>query len=243
MPQPAGGWISDRNQTLGQKCISNDRRAATRTGRCAVPAWVTLPGALFSRAGRPAGCPETYLTCLRELKRKFWRSTPNLIQTRFPGEPARPGAMSHCGGWGRHGVGGSTREIRRSAHSGDAQGARHQQRLHVSTASHLRVRWFKTLAQFSPQYQRTRHKEGLSQSIGATERSIEKGVAKIGPLGLVLASERRVVSVCRGDDKRISISETRYEDTRMASRNDHDLISHSRAAEHLGEMGWFEGFD
>ena len=35
-------------------------------------------------------------------------------------------------------------------HSGDAQGVRHQQRLHVSTASHLRVRWFKTLAQLSP---------------------------------------------------------------------------------------------
>src|SRR6476469_3031919 len=125
--------------------------------------------------------------------------------------------------------------------SGDAQGVRHQQGLHVSTASHLRVRWFKTLAQFSPQYQRTRHKEGVFQSIRATERSIEKGVAKIGPLGLVLASERWVVSVCRGDDKRISISETRYEDARIASRNDHDL-SHSRAAEHLGEIGWLQGF-
>ena len=34
-------------------------------------------------------------------------------------------------------------------HSGDAQGVRHQQGLHFSTASHLRVRWLKALAQFS----------------------------------------------------------------------------------------------
>ena len=114
-------------------------------------------------------------------------------------------------------------------HSGDAQGVRHQQGLHFSTASHLRVRWFKPLVQFSPQYQRTRHKEGVFQIIGSTECSIEKGVAEIGPLGFVLASERRVVSICRGDDKRISIGETRYEDARIASRNDHDLVSHFRA--------------
>jgi hypothetical protein len=35
-------------------------------------------------------------------------------------------------------------------HSGDARGVRHQQGLHFSTASHLRVRWLKALAQFSP---------------------------------------------------------------------------------------------
>jgi hypothetical protein len=57
-----------------------------------------------------------------------------------------------------------------------------------------------------------------------------------------IPSERRVVSICRGDDKRISIGETRYEDARIASRNDYDLVSHFRAAEHLGEMGWLEGF-
>jgi hypothetical protein len=98
------------------------------------------------------------------------------------------------------------------------------------------------LAQFSPQYQRTCHKEGVFQTIGPTERSIEKGVAEIGPLGFVLASERRVVSICRGDDKCFSIGETRYEDARIASRNDHDLVSHSRAAKHLGEVGWLKGF-
>src|SRR6476646_1069409 len=120
---------------------------------------------------------------------------------------------------------------------------RHQQGLHFSTASHLRVRWLKAFAQFSPQYQRTRHKEGVFQIIGPTERSIEKGVAEIGPFGFVLASERRVVSICRGDDKCFSIGETRYEDARIASRNDHDLVSHSRAAEHLRKIGWLESFD
>ena len=84
------------------------------------------------------------------------------------------------------------------------------------------------LAQFSPQYQRTRHKEGVFRYC-LTERSIEKGVAEIGPLGFVFASERRVVSICGGDDV-YYISETRYEDARIASRNDHDLISHPRAA-------------
>src|SRR3954462_2528814 len=49
-------------------------------------------------------------------------------------------------------VSGSTHEIsdavlRSLFHPGDAQGARHQQRLHFSTASHLRVRWLKPLAQ------------------------------------------------------------------------------------------------
>jgi hypothetical protein len=41
----------------------------------------------------------------------------------------------------------------------------------------MRVRWLKALAQFSPQYQLTSHKEGVFQIIGPTKRSIEKGVA------------------------------------------------------------------
>jgi hypothetical protein len=35
-----------------------------------------------------------------------------------------------------------------------------------------------SLAQFSPQYQRTHHKEGVFQIFGPTKRSIEKGVAE-----------------------------------------------------------------
>ena len=62
-------------------------------------------------------------------------------------------------------------------HSGNAQGVRHKQALHFSTVNHMRVRWLKALAQFSPQYQRTRHKEGVFQIIGPTKRGVEKGVA------------------------------------------------------------------
>jgi transcription antitermination factor NusG len=64
---------------------------------------------------------------------------------------------------------------------------RHKQALHFSTVSHLRVRWLKVLAQFSPQYQRTRHKEGVFQIIGPTKRSIQKGVAD----GIVAAIRSR----------------------------------------------------
>jgi hypothetical protein len=64
-----------------------------------------------------------------------------------------------------------------------------QQGLHFSTVSHLRVRWLKALAQFSPQYQRTRHKEGVFQIIGPTKRSIEKGVAD-GIVAAIRSHER-----------------------------------------------------
>ena len=124
--------------------------------------------------------------------------------------------------------------------SRDARGACHEQGLHFFTARHLRVRWLKALAQFSPRHQLTRHKEGVFQIVGPAESGIEKGITEMGPLGFVLTSKRRVVSVRRGDYQRISISQARYEDARIASRNDHDLVSHSRAAEHFGEMGWLE---
>ena len=41
----------------------------------------------------------------------------------------------------------------------------------------MRVRWLKALAQFSPQYQLTSHKEGVFPIIGPAKRGIEKGVA------------------------------------------------------------------
>jgi hypothetical protein len=74
-------------------------------------------------------------------------------------------------------------------HSGNGQRVRHQQGLHFSTSSHLRVRWLKALAQFSPQYQRTRHKERVFQIIGPTKRSIEKGVAD-GIVAAIRSHER-----------------------------------------------------
>ena len=64
---------------------------------------------------------------------------------------------------------------------------RHKQALHFSTVGHLWVRWLKALAQFSPQYQRTRHKEGVFRIIGPTKRSIERGAAD----GIVAAIRSR----------------------------------------------------
>ena len=47
----------------------------------------------------------------------------------------------------------------------------------------------------------------------APERSIEKGIAEIGPLGLVLAAERRMVGIGRGDYEHIGVRETRDKDS------------------------------
>jgi hypothetical protein len=100
----------------------------------------------------------------------------------------------------------------------------------------------KALAQFSLQDERARKKEGVFQTCGPAERNIEEGIAKVGPLGFVLASERCMVGIRCGDYKRVSIGEGRYEDPRIASRNDHDLVSHARSVEHFGEIGWRERF-
>jgi hypothetical protein len=104
------------------------------------------------------------------------------------------------------------------------------------------VRRIKALAQFSLQDERARKKEGVFQTFGRAERNIEKGIAKIGPLGFVLAAERRMMRIRCGDYKRVRIGEARYEDARIASRNDHDLVSHARSVEHFGEIGWRERF-
>jgi hypothetical protein len=40
------------------------------------------------------------------------------------------------------------------------------------------------------------------------------------------------------DYKRISLGEARYEDARIAGRNDHDLVSHASSIEHVCEIGW-----
>src|SRR5262245_6557687 len=85
-------------------------------------------------------------------------------------------------------------------HSRDARTAGHEQGLHVSAARQLRVRWLETLTQFSLQHQRAREKKSVFQIISPAERSIEKSIAEIGPLGFVLATERRMVRVCCRDD-------------------------------------------
>src|SRR5215472_5503493 len=123
-----------------------------------------------------------------------------------------------------------------------ASRAGNEQGLHVRASRHLRVRWVKALAQFSLQDQRARNNKGVFQGRGLAQRNIEKRVAEIGPRGFVLAAERWRAGVCRGDHERIRIGEGRYEDARIASRNDHDLISHAGSLEHLGELGWLERF-
>ena len=92
-----------------------------------------------------------------------------------------------------------------------------KQGLHVSASCHLRVRQVKSLAQFSLQDDRACKKEGVFQTYSPTEGDIEKGIAKIGPLGFVLAAERCMVGIRCGDHKRICIGEERYENARIAS--------------------------
>ena len=54
------------------------------------------------------------------------------------------------------------------------------------------------LPQFALADQPARIEERILQACIVPERDVEKSVAEIGPLGFVLASERRVLSVCRG---------------------------------------------
>ena len=115
---------------------------------------------------------------------------------------------------------------------GDEQG------LHVCATRHLRARAVKALAQFSVRYKSAGKKEGVFQGLRLAKSDIEKGIAEIGPLGLVLASKRCMVCLRCGDDKCIRICEARNEDARIAGRNDYDLMSHARLVEHLSESGW-----
>ena len=96
--------------------------------------------------------------------------------------------------------------------AGDEQG------LHVCAARHLRVRRVKALAQFSLRYKRAGKKEGFFQGLRLAKSDVEKRIAEIGPLGLVLASKRCMVGIRCGDDKCISICKARNEDPRIAGR-------------------------
>jgi hypothetical protein len=100
------------------------------------------------------------------------------------------------------------------------------------------MRRIKALAQLSLQDDGTCEQERVFQTFRPAKRNVEKGIPKIGPLGFVLAAERGVVGICCGDYKRVGIGEARYEDARIASRNDYDLVSHARSIEHLGEIRW-----
>jgi len=104
------------------------------------------------------------------------------------------------------------------------------------------VRGVEALAQFSVRYKSAGKKEGVFQGLCLAKSDVEKRIAEIGPLGLVLAAKRCMVSIRCGYDKRISICEGRNEDARIAGRNDYDLISYARLVEHLSESGWLKGF-
>jgi hypothetical protein len=62
---------------------------------------------------------------------------------------------------------------------------RNEQRLHVCTACHLGIRRLEVLAQFSLPDERARNNKGILQAPCLPKCSVEKGIAEIGPLGLV----------------------------------------------------------
>ena len=62
---------------------------------------------------------------------------------------------------------------------------RNEQRLHVCTACHLGIRRLEVLAQFSLPDERARNNKGVLQAPCLPKCSVEKGIAEIGPLGLV----------------------------------------------------------
>src|SRR5262245_13831506 len=111
-----------------------------------------------------------------------------------------------------------------------------EQRLDVFASGNLGMRRLKPVALLPPQDERACNHEGVSQSCTLAQRHIEKSVAKIGPLGAVLAAERGMVSVRRGYHKRIGSGEARYENAGIAGGDYHDLISHTRVVEHLHEF-------
>src|SRR5437016_472158 len=64
-----------------------------------------------------------------------------------------------------------------------------KQRLHIRPSCHLRIRWFKALADFSLGNDSAREKKSLFQIFRPAQRNIEECVAEIGPLGSVLTTE------------------------------------------------------
>jgi hypothetical protein len=62
------------------------------------------------------------------------------------------------------------------------------------------------LSQFSLLDERARNNKGVLQAFSLPECDVEKSIAEIGPLGLVPASERRMVGI--RDDQRIWVRET-----------------------------------
>src|SRR5437868_4394367 len=95
---------------------------------------------------------------------------------------------------------------------------RNEQRLHVCAAYHSGIRRLEALSQFSLLDERARNNKGFLQAFGLPECDIEKSIAEIGPLGLVPATERRMVSIGCGDDQHIGARQTRDKDSGIAGR-------------------------
>jgi hypothetical protein len=72
---------------------------------------------------------------------------------------------------------------------------RNEQRQHVCAACHYGIRWLEVLAQFSLLDERARKNKGILQAVYLPKCDVEKGIAEIGPLGLVLAAERRMLGI------------------------------------------------
>src|SRR5262249_28170505 len=72
-----------------------------------------------------------------------------------------------------------------------ASGMRNKQRLHICATRHLGTRRLEVLAQLVLFDQSTRLNKGILQAFRLPKCDIEKGIAEIGPLGLVAAAERR----------------------------------------------------
>lgn len=64
------------------------------------------------------------------------------------------------------------------------------------------------LPQFSLPDECARIEKRILEADGFPERDVEKSVAEIGPLGLVLTAEGRMVGIGRGDDQHIAIRQT-----------------------------------
>ena len=86
------------------------------------------------------------------------------------------------------------------------------------------MRRIEVLAQLVLTDERARNNKGILQTFSLPECNVEKGVAEIGPLGLVLAAERRMDGIGRSDYQHIGIRETRNKDSRIAGRDDHHLV-------------------
>ena len=81
-----------------------------------------------------------------------------------------------------------------------------EQHIYVFAAGNLRVGRDEMVAPLALAHDDPRLIKSLSEISRVPQRRIEEGVAEIGPFHLVLAAERRVVGIGRGDHQGIVVS-------------------------------------